>query len=86
MESKNLMDRIASCFIGLDIGVGARLLSQDYNSTSYLVGFSLAGVGGVLIPTIKKTGQNEKYRGLACSFGSYSVGYVATDYLLKALQ
>lgn len=85
MESKNLVDRIASSFIGLGIGMGARLLSPDYNSTSYLIGFSLTGVGGVLIPTIKNTGQDEKYWGLACSWGSYVVGYVAIDYLLKAL-
>lgn len=86
MESKKLADRIAYSFIGLSMGACTRLLSQDYNSTSYLVGFSLAGACGVLIPTLKKTGQDEKYVGIASSSGSYPVGYVATDYLLKALQ
>ncbi|MBR9683148.1 long-chain fatty acid--CoA ligase [Candidatus Woesearchaeota archaeon] len=86
MPSKNLMDRIASCFIGLGIGIGARLLSQDYNSTSYFVGFSLAGAGGVLIPSVKGTGKDEVWRGLACSWGSYTAGYFVTDYLLKTTQ
>ncbi len=85
LESENLIDRIASCVIGLGFGVGARLLSQDYNSASYLAGFSLAGAGGVLIPTFKNKSQDEKYRELACSLGSYAVGYIATDYLLRTL-
>ncbi len=85
-EANTLLDRLASCIIGFGVGIGTRLLSQDYNYTQHIIGFSLAGVCGTLIPLIKNKGRDEHYIVFGSSMGCYPAGFVVTDYVLKTFQ
>ena len=83
MKSENLVDRITSCFIGLGVGVGTRIISQDHDSARYFAGAVVAGASGILIPSFKNKEKNEKYIGIGSSLGMFPAGYYLADYILR---